>query len=426
MADIRVTRTKADILGATTPNIRVTRAKADILGTPTQSDFRIYRTVLFALVQEAPIQQSSNGLTFSQSLTASFPKSLSETVTFSQNITSSFPIVVSQALTFTQAIALVSPAAIEQTVSFSQAANNPQLFADSLSQTVIFSQVLSVLKPEIVSQTATFSQTAGAGLIIPGGVVKSSSGTVTFLQAASKVLLLAGATSYSETHTLSFTQLVTFPQFYNLQQAVIFTDSVSQEKGWNVSQTVTFSDDFNIAGSTWPRTVAQTLTFSHAFVAEKDVDLCGYSPVIGNTTDPNAPAAPPKTFAAVTKESVVTMFYPKVTPTTTIVIRAPEYGDRHRLLFDRINRESRGGSLEIFSDPTWPKLEILEASFTGLKETEAQAILDFFKLTLGLEVGFTDWHGRTWHGIVTTPDTQLIRARRGIVDLSFEFEGEVQ
>jgi hypothetical protein len=87
----------------------------------------------------------------------------------------------------------------------------------------------------------------------------------------------------------------------------------------------------------------------------------------------------------------------------------------------------------VFADPTWPKVQILAMQFIGLTETEGRAVQDFFAATLGLEVGFTDWNGRTWHGIVTTPDEFIIRSSRGgtcspggSVDLSFEFDGEIQ
>jgi hypothetical protein len=127
-----------------------------------------------------------------------------------------------------------------------------------------------------------------------------------------------------------------------------------------------------------------------------------------------------------TPQNFVRLFYPTTSPTLEVNIRVPEFGNRERLNFTRINRESRGGTLQIFADPTWPKSKQLALTFTGLTEAQAQAVQDFFNDTLGLEVGLTDWEGRTWHGVVTTPDADLIRSRRGIVDLSFEFDGELQ
>jgi hypothetical protein len=425
---------------------------AEVAGTPAQPDLRIYRAALMVLADLATGTEVSaqSTVTFSQSTDGSslprnagpqtitfsataakistFQPSVTQTVTFSQTVVEqpSNNQTVSNTVTFSQAIAtsLATPV-VQETLLFSDVAASVGTLEVSASETVTFSHVVGFLGPQVVEQTVTFSHAAGGGLIIPGGIEANANVTVTFSQAVQKVLIKVGATSHSATHTVTFGHRAALPIFLAMQQSVIFSDLAVSEYVYLLEQTVTF--DAPVAFTVdRPLLVTHTITFNHAIVFENKIDTCRYSPTIGGGTDPNAPPTPPATFGPVVKASQVTLFYPTTSPTTTVIIRAPEYGDRHRLQFDRINRETRGGTLEVFADPDWPKMEIIEASFTGLKETEAQAVLDFFTLTLGLEVGFIDWHGRTWHGIVTSPDAQLIRARRGIVDLSFEFEGEVQ
>ncbi|MHA2218508.1 MAG: hypothetical protein ACXACY_21490 [Candidatus Hodarchaeales archaeon] len=376
---------------------------------------------------------SSDTITFSQTAVPVISILVQQTVTFSQVI-STLPTInetLSQTITFSQtAVSSLKTLNIAQTITFSHLANNEQSLSLSESQTITFTQNTAIIGPITEEQTITFTQAAGAGLIIPGGIERTAlPGTITFSQAVQKVLILAGATALTGTAgTITFSQATSLldPIVVQMQQPVIFTQLAVSDYVTVVSQTLTFTQlEADPSGTIWTRTLTQGLNFSHAMAYLNQIDICGYSPAIGASTDPTAPSPPPASLT-VTKESSITLSYPTTSPTTTVTIRAPEYGERHRLSFDRINRESRGGELQIFSDPDWPKLEILVASFTGLTEAEAQSVLDFFQTTLGLEVKLVDWYGKTWHGVVVTPEAQLIRARRGIVDLSFEFEGEVQ
>jgi len=411
---IRVTRTIAEVAGSATANVRVTRTSAEVGGSAAAPDIRLYRIGVMALV--------GGGL--------SVGKSETQTVTFGQAVfLDPYPVSFQQTFTFSQTAvnSLTTPGAAA-TVTFTQLAHNETIFEPAESQTVTFSQSVNVVAPKTAEQTVTFSQSSGAGLIFPGGLEKTAvPATVTFSQSAAKVLIKASAIDLTATAgTVTFSHNVSFPIILTVPQSVVFTDAAITQITNVVEQTVTFTQDLLTDGTVRPRTITHTLSFSHAYVFENRIDTCRYSPSIGGGTNPNSPTLPPAVFDVVTKESQVTLFFPTTSPTTTVVIRAPEYGDRHRLTFDRINRESRGGTLEVFSDPDWPKEEILEVSFTGLKESESQAVLDFFAATLGLTVGFTDWNGRTWFGVIVDPNTQLIRARRGIVDMSFEFEGEPQ
>lgn len=372
-------------------------------------------TVTFSQVLPVPVVSIlvKHTVTFNQLAEANPPQSLTanNTVTFSQiTLPGLTTPSINQSLTFAGTAILVGEK--ERTVI----------------QNLIFTHSVAELAPQTVGQSFTFSHAAGAGVIIPGGIERVASNTVTFSQDVSEVHILAGAVALSGSDTVTFSQngTATPPILVQVPQSFILTQTATSDIVNVVEHTITFTQtEADLSGSVWPRTVAHSLNFSHAMVYLNQIDTCRYSPAIGASTDPNAPAPPPASIS-VTKESQITLSYPTTTPTTSVTIRAPEYGERHRLNFDRINRESRGGSLQIFSDPKWPKLEILEASFTGLKESEGQAVLDFFQATLGLEIKLIDWYGKTWFGVIVTPDAQLIRARRDIVDLSFEFEGEVQ
>ena len=61
------------------------------------------------------------------------------------------------------------------------------------------------------------------------------------------------------------------------------------------------------------------------------------------------------------------LFYPAVgTVTDSVTLRAPNLGNKDRLSFNRILRETRGGTLVVFADPIWPKIQTLVLTFSGL------------------------------------------------------------
>jgi len=87
----------------------------------------------------------------------------------------------------------------------------------------------------------------------------------------------------------------------------------------------------------------------------------------------------------------VQLYWPVDARTITVTLREPEFDNKDRLRFQRINRETRGGTLIVFADPIWPKVQQLTLEFTSLKEEEAQSLLTFIAATLGKEVGLRDW-----------------------------------
>ena len=86
------------------------------------------------------------------------------------------------------------------------------------------------------------------------------------------------------------------------------------------------------------------------------------------------------------------LLYPAVGPATdSVTLRAPNLGNKDRLSFNRVLRETRGGTLVVYADPIWPKIQTLVLSFSGLSGDEAQALIAFFNDHLGLEIGLLDW-----------------------------------
>jgi len=165
--------------------------------------------------------------------------------------------------------------------------------------------------------------------------------------------------------------------------------------------------------------LGQTVTY--VLIKHGAVALFDYAPATGGGPIPGALQGP---FPGVT--SRFSLIYPaEGTPTDTIELRPPDLGNKDRLSFDRINRETRGGTLTIFADPDWPKVQTLVLSFSALYREEAHELIRFVREHLGLEVKLSDWEQRVWRGVITTPNEPVIQDGKDSFSASFEFEGEL-
>jgi len=148
-----------------------------------------------------------------------------------------------------------------------------------------------------------------------------------------------------------------------------------------------------------------------------------YTPFVGSTDDPDAPAPPLTDVPTLERVAGIQLYWPIDAPTMTVTLRGPELDNKDRLRFQRINRETRGGTLVVFADTIWPKVQQLTLEFTGLEENEAQSLLSFIAATLGKEIGLRDWENRHWAGVITSPDEPIIRNGRHNISTALEFEG---
>jgi hypothetical protein len=170
-------------------------------------------------------------------------------------------------------------------------------------------------------------------------------------------------------------------------------------------------------------TLQQSVTFSLIRASS----LEQYCPFVGEGGS-GAPTPPPTTLAGPIPgiQAQFQLVYPAAGTTTACVsLRAPNLGNKDRLTFNRVLRETRGGTLLVFADPIWPKIERLVLNFSGLWQNEAQDLLAFFANYLGLEVGLLDWEQRYWTGIILTPEHPVIEDSFNRYSASFEFEGSL-
>jgi len=429
--------------------LRATRQFVEVLANGGAGTARVTRQFVevLSVYSDAIEKTVSQGLVFSQDTNIEFSTEVEQGLVFSQEAESDVLLeIVSQSLQFGDAGAVSNRSynlLLSQGFSFSQSSGQ-NLYTSNISQDLNFSQIAvggipvePIIEQGLVfsqisfsnfatfTQGLIFSQTAAAGKIIPGGIERTATSGLIFEDNSWKTLILVDAEDLSASNNLIFKQFAGFPIEEQIPHAIIFAQLLEEEFDRLVEQDFSFTDsvDFNHEAV---RLAENSLIFTHAFVFEDDENTCYYDPKVGAGNIPGAPTPPSVTPPVLVPQDHVTLFYPTSSPTLEIEIRAPNLGDRDRLTNDRIERESRGGTLQIFADPTWPKLQVLALQFTALTETEALTVQSFFVNTLGKTVGFTDWEGRTWHGVVMTPDEPFVRSRRNIVDIAFEFEGELQ
>lgn len=153
-----------------------------------------------------------------------------------------------------------------------------------------------------------------------------------------------------------------------------------------------------------------------------------YSPFVGESTDSDAPTPPPTTLQGPMAGIQVPfqLVYPSTgTVTDSLSLETPNLGNLDRLSFNRVMRETRGGTLVVYADPVWPKVQTLVLSFSNLKSVEAQGLLTFMDDHLGKEIGLIDWEHRYWRGVITSPDGAVVEDAFDTFTASFEFQGEL-
>ena len=157
-----------------------------------------------------------------------------------------------------------------------------------------------------------------------------------------------------------------------------------------------------------------------AFITHSGI-LCQYAPFIGDGAGPTIPATMP-----VLGTAKLTLTHPFVSPTRTVVLRNPQFGNADRLAFDRINRETRGGTLIMFADPTWPKQQTMNITLGALTRRQKEDLLAFLDASIGQDIGLLDHENRFWKGIILTPDAAINNDSRDGHAVTLEFEGALQ
>jgi hypothetical protein len=252
---------------------------------------------------------------------------------------------------------------------------------------------------------------------------------LSFSQVASAGHVKASGTDVSATNSLSLTHSAIVNLTGDSTSILVLTHDAWGEAGkpsigqLNLTHSASVVLD-RVLGATSSLDLNQAATYTLILASTK----CQYSPFVGSSTDPNVPPPPSTTLHGPMAGIQVPfqLVYPSIGDVTDAVsLKAPNLGNKDRLSFNRILRETRGGTMIVYADPTWPKIQSLVLSFSGLLNVEAQELLTFFEDHLGQEIGLIDWEHRYWRGVIVTPDEPIVEDQFDSFTATFEFEGEL-
>lgn len=175
---------------------------------------------------------------------------------------------------------------------------------------------------------------------------------------------------------------------------------------YNLFNEMELTDSSTRGGSMWNRTASSSLTLqSHAN---------SYNP--NNKCDRRYGARTgPVASGKLTLRSVDGLH--------EIELRNPQVDNGRRTSFERILRETRGGSLIVYRDASWPVTQTLQFTIISTKTATLVSLRQFFLDTLGYEIQLIDWLGEEWLGVVIRPDEPFVEDGEGYWTFGFEFEG---
>ena len=348
---------------------------------------------------------------------------------------------------------------VSQSLSFSQTATQGAAKAGVASDTLAFTQEATASASNNISQAISFADEATA-VVDKRRSVSQSLGLIQSVEIRGPVYVTvhhalnleqsdvghAGVVNLGVEDDLNLTDLASRVVPVSVSQSLSFTQSGVRKFTGIGSNTLSFSQAVRYGKSkgvhdvlglaqtvqtagTFNRPVSQSLGIEQActYIVEGANRLDRrYNPLVGD--GPTSPEPPPTSLDP-PLEGITDPFklvYPSTGAVTdSCVLRAPNLGNRDRLSFNRINRETRGGTLVVFADPDWPKTQTLVLSFSALTKAEGQDLLQFLTDHLGQEIGIIDWEKRYWRGIVTTTTDPVVEDSRGSFSAQFEFEGEL-
>jgi hypothetical protein len=270
-------------------------------------------------------------------------------------------------------------------------------------------------------------QDAASAALVPGQP-RTAGQLLSFGEQAVGIVIRAAAIPASAADSLVFVSAASRNQVPLAASSLLFADAASAVAIKALRDALTLGDMAQVTGvrnvsAASPLSLEEAVAF---IVVRRDWEW-RYHPFIG-TASSSARTPPPATLAwsPVAGVAAGTLVYPAAPPYSDwVTLRSPDLGNKDRLQFNRITRETRGGTLIVFADPLWPKVQVQVLSFSGLSETEARGLLDFMTTHLGLEIGYVDWEHRYWTGVITNTTEPMVQDGRGMYAASFEFEGEL-
>lgn len=107
---------------------------------------------------------------------------------------------------------------------------------------------------------------------------------------------------------------------------------------------------------------------------------------------------------------------------TIFEFKNPTFGNNDRLQFTVIDRTTRGGDRIIYGDPKWAKAQVFEYEIVNVKRSVMEEFVTFVNLSLGKDIGLTDWFGQQFAGVIIAPESPILETVSGFT-IRLRFQG---
>ena len=215
---------------------------------------------------------------------------------------------------------------------------------------------------------------------------------------------------------------------YNADNNFSFTLTANVVGEETVSNTFNLADTVTVAASSdFGRSASQmALKQAVSFHITQSTDCIEkqYAPHVGHSDDSTIPVMQSTANSLSEPAETISLTYPRTSPTLTLTLTTPDFGNEAMYSFTKIERETRGGDTKIKVDSAWATWERLRFVSTGNNDgctSTVEEIITFLNTSLGKKIGLTDHEGRSWEGFIVAPETEVRTETDGVaVELVFE------
>lgn len=421
-----------------------------VLGAPTGPstyDVSASSTIVFTSVAEgytlADDVTQTIGFTSESDAGVDFAESVTDTIAFTSVAVADHSTPIDSLVEFTSEADADVIIAVRQTINFTSVAgieeDSDQTDTLNFTSTVgvtgpwyrraidnISGDTVYVFDPDTFTLVET---TTGLRVTASADVVKglNVSHQINFTSVANGYVLSGPGLPVDAESEIVFSQRADDAEWGDDTQVVNFTSVASASIGPKVeTHTIEFTSvaDAKLSQAVEADSVI-TFTSTFTYTLIRAFTKYTYSPFIG---DGGGAETPPAAYVAPVGTPGFRLQYPAegAVDEEWISPRKPNFGNVQRLAMTRINRLTRGGDLDVFRDPVWPRIETLLFSISSLTRTKARDLLTFMDDYIGQEIRLIDHEDRLWRGTISQPSDPAVAdgdKNCGSYTVSFEFEG---
>lgn len=308
-----------------------------------------------------------------------------------------------------------------------------QVFDKSITDPISLTDIVRLVNTKSISDPITLTQT------LANDVFHSTSSSIVLTDTLfinlvrtfplTDVITLISTATFADGHisdVITLTDHVDISKEFSITDTLTLTQAVVAFKPAIITSPIVLTDTLSVVKTTPASstiTLTQTLTTANVLNLHL-TDIIALADGI-YASSPSVTKACNETFNVVlgTRKNVLLTF-PFVTPTNTITLRNPLFGNSYTINTLTLIRRTQSGQLDTARGINWPTIETFKVSFEALDTNTISNFLDFVQQSAALEIGYLDQENRQWRGFIT-PDT-IETSQTGIgcrFNTSFEFRG---